>query len=953
MSIEEVLGKKISSIKELRDEIKRLQDSMLSLDSSSEEYKSTAQQVAAAQEALRNITKGSVSDNIAAKDSVLGMEQAYKSLYNQYKLLSEEQRNSSFGKQMAEDLKGLSEKLNDTKQGVGNFKDNIGQYTESVSKAFQGMGISINGLQKPMQLASNGIKGFGKSLKALAANPVGLAMMAIVVAVKALVAIFKKAKEAINQNEESQMRLKEAMASFQPIIDAVNNAFDWLGQKLVSVVEFVAKFVDKLRMAGAAIKDFFAGNKGATKDMKEQQDIYKDIAKSSDNLIKSKREAKKLNSSQKAEVEALREQASATQDAEEKIRILNEAKAIQEEIDQRNIALAEEELRILNLQSGLTANNAEMNERLADAQARVSEATATAARNQRELNGQLKEAQNQVKKTSGGYDELRKRAKELQQQLIDDNKTEIQLVTEKYQEEKKLLEKYHMDTTLLTKKYNKDIAEINAEQTRKQLKNERETRERINEEYNKFITDELRFRKAYAKFLEEPDSSREKSYFKLVTLDLGEAVSGLTALDAKMGGTLDKAIIKARQINADIESGARNIEDISEDEMPTEEVQNAIILIDRLSKTYGIQADNLKTLKAGYYETKVALRQLNDQIKENEKNRNITEYSDRLFNGKGGLKEMQENLYELLNMDFTKEDSTNFMLGYDKLVKNRLKYANKTQVEAIEEETAALLKRKELDEKTLAQIEDSEEYSAEYKAQVRLDLYNTIAELNEKMIQSDMLAAERTRQVWEDSFSSFDTVTNSMNSVISTYSQLAQAQIQDGKLTEEEAKKKIKTLQTLEKVQLGVSIANIVASNASAIMDVWRGYSSELQLNAETAASTGPAAVATKAALDAKSLTSAILRTTGIAAQATAQIVAAKSGYVSNMNSLSGMMESGSGGAVSSVPSIIDSTPYTYTQEIQDIDKEDALNNRPIWVSVTDINNMMNQVKVVDQESSF
>ena len=41
------------------------------------------------------------------------------------------------------------------------------------------------------------------------------------------------------------------------------------------------------------------------------------------------------------------------------------------------------------------------------------------------------------------------------------SKTEIQKLTEKYEKEKKLLEKYHKDTKALTEQYNKDIAEIN------------------------------------------------------------------------------------------------------------------------------------------------------------------------------------------------------------------------------------------------------------------------------------------------------------------------------------------------------------------------------------------------------------------------------------------------------------------------------------------------------------
>lgn len=45
--------------------------------------------------------------------------------------------------------------------------------------------------------------------------------------------------------------------------------------------------------------------------------------------------------------------------------------------------------------------------------------------------------------------------------IEDANKTEIQKITEKYEKEKKLLEKYHKDTKALTEQYNKDIEAIN------------------------------------------------------------------------------------------------------------------------------------------------------------------------------------------------------------------------------------------------------------------------------------------------------------------------------------------------------------------------------------------------------------------------------------------------------------------------------------------------------------
>ena len=51
-------------------------------------------------------------------------------------------------------------------------------------------------------------------------------------------------------------------------------------------------------------------------------------------------------------------------------------------------------------------------------------------------------------------------------------------------------------------------------------------------------------------------------------------------------------------------------------------------------------------------------------------------------------------------------------------------------------------------------------------------------------------------------------------------------------------------------------------------------------------------------------------------------------------------------------PVMVDSQPFTYTRTAQTFEEEDQL-NQPMFVSVTDINNVQNRVKVVEQESSF
>ena len=86
-----------------------------------------------------------------------------------------------------------------------------------------------------------------------------------------------------------------------------------------------------------------------------------------------------------------------------------------------------------------------------------------------------------------------------------------------------------------------------------------------------------------------------------------------------------------------------------------------------------------------------------------------------------------------------------------------------------------------------------------------------------------------------------------------------------------------------------------------------------------------------------------------------AQMAAVISGTISNKKAIDGSESSGGGGGVAgtiAAPAIIESTPYSYTRQIQTAEEEDAL-NRPIWVSVTDIENGLNHAQVVQSESTW
>lgn len=944
--IEEILGRDINSVKELKEAIRDLQDSIANAEKTDENYIKTQEKIAAAQEQLASVTRGYKDSVTAATDSIVGMQREYKQLYNDYKMMTEAERNSPLGRETVAHLNELSNKLNETKKEAGNFKDNIGRYSESIIDAFGKMGISLGALQGPvvlltklfeegsgniitsinnvtatlgnmskqmssmggpMKAVQTGIQGLSGALKALLANPVVATLAAIVVAFKAFMAVVNQVKKAINENEQSQMALKEAMSQFQPVIDAVKNAFDKLGQMVVKVIGFVSDAFAKLREIRGAVTDFLGLTKGAQAAVKEQNALYKEIAKSENELILKKREYQKLSAGDKAEVERLREEASETENLTQKKELLEQAKAKQEEIDNRQIEIAKEELRILEEQASLTANDAEMNERLASAVAAVAEAEATAATNARRFNREIKNVGKSAGGTKSKMQEMREEAEKIYQRTVEDSKDEMTKVTEKYEYELKQLKKFHKDTTYLTEQYNKRMKELRDEQYNTQMdkygeevdkqkhsgdlvvKAMKTEVERMKETLKQSTEQEDKLREIFAKY-QNTNLETMKKYW----LDIFNKTAGETAATEK-----DMSNIIQAMHNSNIKGYEDLMSLVMHQNMDA--AQNAIDQITTLIERYRLENDEGKQSIAEGLKKLITKYNVFD---ENE----FEQMMSQIGTSAGASEWIQKALYEW------------------------------------REENKYLL------EKLITDLADADDQT---KIQLMSEYLTTVQEQTDALVQVEELAAERVRQVWDDAFSTFDTHTSSIQTVIGSYSSLIEAQRNDSKITKQESEKKKKTLKDLEKVALAVNLAQIMASTVAGVQDIYRSYTAELALNAETAAATGPAAAATKAALDAKSLASAIMRATAVISTGAANAAAAVNGTKAKLLQMD--QDSSGGGGVSTAANVqeIDSTPYSYTRQVQTVEEEDAIYNKEYFVSVTDINNVQNRVKVTEGESSF
>ena len=962
-----------------------MQDSIVNLNTDSEEFIETNQKLIAAQEQYTSVSRAKVEVINAEDDSIVGLQKQYKKMYNDWKLMSEAERNNN--QQMAADMAALSDKINNLKKDVGSYKDNIGRYSESIIDAFSKMGISMGALQAPMVaftkifedggkgiigsintitdninklgdgikqsmsesskataegisqigskidglqgIAANGvgaIKKLGTALRSFISIPAVATIAAIVLAFKGLQAIAQRVKEAINQNEESQMALKVAMSQFQPVIDAVSNAFDKLGTIVVKVIGFLGDAFSKIREVGAGITDFLGITKGAQDRVKEQNKLYKETAKAENELVKTKREYLKLNADDTAEVERLREEASETTNLEEKKKLLTEAKEKQAEIDARNIEVAKAELAIIQEQASRTANDAEMNDKLAAALAKVSQAEAEAAKNARNFNKQLNGG---GEGGGGALKNWREEAKKIYEETLENSKTEITKLTEKYEKEKKLLVKYHYDTTLLTKKYNEEITKIRKEEAQKQL----DERAKVYERRRNALQ-------------EEWESDRKKgpegeliAIAKEAELYEKKITPTLKSLDEKVYNFL-RSFIDKEQLELGNWDAAfapmKEMEDLINDKgfeaLPDEykEIKDAVA---EVNAEFGLQIDSVKGVKMAHKDANDTL----DELDQKYAHLAAEIEGNKVFKKIEGLATgMSLGMYEIVSAALKNGDGSEEMW---KNIDNFTMYYQRTMLEA----------QKAAYEQELANFKGTQDQKLELLQQY----YDTCEALREQDEQLAQTHSERNKAIWEASIGLFGDINSSVNSISSSYSSLIDSEVALGRITEAQGKKRKKVLIELEKVALIANIAQIAASTASGIMDVWKAYGTETASNA-VAGFGNPYVIA---ALNAKSLAAAIIKTTAIGTAGAANIAAATMGSIAKINNMKADIEGADagGGGTSAVANVqeIDSTPYTYTRTIQTQEEYDDLNNRQMWVSVSDIESGLNQrVKVVD-ESSF
>lgn len=732
-------------------------------------------------------------------------------------------------------------------------------------------------------------------LASLGANGFKTALNALVkhpimLAIAALIGLFSKLRDAVKGNEELQLRMNKVMAAFKPIGDAVALVLDKIASLAVSVAEGIAKVVG-----------WVTNLLGITRELSAAE---ADLADKENALIKNRREINEQNASDEARIAELREEASMTEDITEKEKLLTEAKELQEAVNKRNIELAKQELEIIEAKNKITPSSTADLDAESQARIKVNNAIADGEKKIRRLNNEIKAA---GKSSKSATDSTKTQLDAVLKRLEENSKTEKQLLEKKYKEEKALLIKHHKDTTELEKEYQENLWKLDMEVRVKRYNAFRTVHEELANSYvqpsnGAFDNMIANAQDNIRKFI---DSARE---FFSVELEKGGLFYGIDA---------EKLIDKEKLTHAAKEFSelfGLGLEDSMDDYV--------------INKTIGNK-----------------FRELNKAVGESIKNRE--EWVNQLEIERQeleALKKQYENTYP------TAEENLN---GYMEGLVN----ANQIERDLLTQKVEAAQKAFE-NVKGLAELElNNKGYTLNDQIELEREYYDALQALRDKDLEAQIdkrnaekeIEADRIAAIHDLHQVSFD----AMDSMLDTYKVLLDAYKKDGKISKQEAEKKAKTLQWLEGIQAAVAVASIVADTASGWMSINKSLAAEYVLNAETAAATGPAAAATKAALDAKSLIVANIRKAALVVNGVAAAGAAIGKSIASIQGLAGDSSDSGGGSATAAPQLIDSTPYSYTRELQtDVEREEQLNT-PIYVRVTDIESAQARVRVTENESTF
>lgn len=156
-------GSAPKTVKELKDQIKNLQDALVRADEASDEYKSTLSQLVTSQSKLQSIMKASKSDVTAVEGSYNALNATMRDLQKQWKATGDEVERNRLGAAILD----INNQLKDLDSSIGNNQRKVGSYTEGVVDAFTQLRSEIKQYKSELLTLEEGTEEYNQTLAKL------------------------------------------------------------------------------------------------------------------------------------------------------------------------------------------------------------------------------------------------------------------------------------------------------------------------------------------------------------------------------------------------------------------------------------------------------------------------------------------------------------------------------------------------------------------------------------------------------------------------------------------------------------------------------------------------------------------------------------------------------------------------------------------------------------------
>ena len=258
-------GDSNTTLKEYRQQIDNIKESMSSLDSTTEEYQSQARELKDAQDRLNNVLKEGGDVAAHAEGSYNQLEATMADLKAQWKATGDEAERADLGKKILD----INNQLKDLDASTGDFSRNIGDYAGAFEEAFNTCLDGMSSLDGPLgELGGNvkdlvplikatsqaATKGLGGVRKALLSTGVG----ALVVSVGLLVSHWDDFRKLVGISDEQMEAFKDtAVNTLKNIISGVVGVGNVIVQSLLTPIRTV---IEAFKGLGNVVRDVFTGD---------------------------------------------------------------------------------------------------------------------------------------------------------------------------------------------------------------------------------------------------------------------------------------------------------------------------------------------------------------------------------------------------------------------------------------------------------------------------------------------------------------------------------------------------------------------------------------------------------------------------------------------------------------------------------------------------------------------